>query len=244
MCFYVGSNNDLLDGLSKSCRPPRIIVIYLVHRYKAHGQGRSQEFCSGGASHWRYQISNFSYFAQRSLWCHWSISGLLQQSGDANSQILSLQNTCEHNQKIKFSLRFFLNNSSIISESMSHHDYSSKKNNPSDGFDQARNRLGIPGGAKSFLRGTQIFKLCTIRPVTSLGHQRWRRVFWEGPKFFQTMSNSFQQCPTGFSRGGGEKACRGGFVAPGYGPVSNSFKVCPTHFYREAENFSSWLRAW
>jgi len=22
------------------------------------------------------------------------------------------------------------------------------------------------------------------RPVTSLGHQGWRRVFWEGPKFF------------------------------------------------------------
>jgi len=44
-------------------------------------QGRSQEFCSGGASHWRHrrhQITNFSYFAQRSFWCHWSISGLLQ----------------------------------------------------------------------------------------------------------------------------------------------------------------------
>jgi len=23
------------------------------------------------------------------------------------------------------------------------------------------------------------------RPVTSLGHQGWRRVFWEGPKFFK-----------------------------------------------------------
>jgi len=40
-------------------------------------QGRSQEFCSGGASQWRRQSSNFSYFAQRSFWCHWSISGLL-----------------------------------------------------------------------------------------------------------------------------------------------------------------------
>jgi len=43
------------------------------------GQGRGQEFCSGGANHWRRQISNFCYFAQRSFWCHWSNSGLLQQ---------------------------------------------------------------------------------------------------------------------------------------------------------------------
>jgi len=33
-------------------------------------QGRSHGFCSGGASHWRCQISNFSYFAQISFWCH------------------------------------------------------------------------------------------------------------------------------------------------------------------------------
>jgi len=60
-----------------------------------------------------------------------------------------------------------------------------KKANPSDGFTQVRNRLGIAGGAKSFLRGAQIFKLCPIKPATSLGHQRWRRVFWEGSKFFK-----------------------------------------------------------
>jgi len=47
-------------------------------------QGRSQEFCWGVASHWRRQISNFSYFAQRSFWCHWSISGLLQQDMTSN----------------------------------------------------------------------------------------------------------------------------------------------------------------
>jgi len=46
-----------------------------------------------------------------------------------------------------------------------------KKANPSDGFAQVRNQVGIPGGAKDFLRGAQIFKLCPIRPVTSLGHQ-------------------------------------------------------------------------
>jgi len=45
---------------------------------------RSQEFCSGGASHWRRQISNFSYFAQRLFWCHLSISGLLQQDMTSN----------------------------------------------------------------------------------------------------------------------------------------------------------------
>jgi len=37
-----------------------------------------------------------------------------------------------------------------------------KKSNPSDGFAQARNQLGIPGGAKSFLRGAQFFYLCPI----------------------------------------------------------------------------------
>ena len=60
-----------------------------------------------------------------------------------------------------------------------------KNANPSDGFSQVRNQLGTPGGAKSFLRGAQIFKLCPIRPVTSMGHQGWQRVFWKGPKFFK-----------------------------------------------------------
>jgi len=141
-------------------------------------------------------------------------------SEDASSKILTLQNTCEHNQKIKFSLRFFLNNSSItISEWMSHYDYSSKKNNnPSDGFAQARNQLGKSGGAKSFLRGAQIF---------------------------QTMSNNFKLCPTHLSRGAKRFAREASPpFPPGYGPVSNSFKVCPTHFYRGAEKFSTLLRAW
>jgi len=53
-----------------------------------------------------------------------------------------------------------------------------KKVIPSDGFAQARNQLGTPGGEKSFLRRAQILKLCPIRPITSLGHQGWRRVFW------------------------------------------------------------------
>ena len=60
-----------------------------------------------------------------------------------------------------------------------------KKANPPDGFAQARNQLGIPGRVKSFLRGAQTFKLCPIRSVTSLGHQGWRRVFWEEPTFFK-----------------------------------------------------------
>jgi len=83
---------------------------------------------------------------------------------------------------------------------------------------QARNQLGTPGVAKSFLRGPQIF---------------------------QTISTSFQLCPTYFSRGGGAKRFAwGGFAPflPGYGPVSNSFKVCLTHFSRGTETFSSQLR--
>jgi len=35
----------------------------------------------------------------------------------------------------------------------------------------------------------------TNKPVTSLGHQEWRRVWWEGPIFFKL-------CPTHFSREG------------------------------------------
>ena len=62
---------------------------------------------------------------------------------------------------------------------------------------QARNQLGTSGGAKSFLRGAQIF--------------------W-------TMSNSFKQYPTHFSRGA--KNFLGGIrpspsAPPGYGPAYN-----------------------
>jgi len=50
------------------------------------------------------------------------------------------------------------------------------------------------------------------KPVTSLGHQEGRRVFWEWPKFFKL-------CPTPFSRRG-ELFCRGRSPpsSPGYGP--------------------------
>ena len=43
--------------------------------------------------------------------------------------------------------------------------------------------------------------LCMLSIATSLGHQVWRRVFWEGDKFFKL-------CPTHFS-GGCEKFCSG-----------------------------------
>ena len=66
----------------KACT--RVVWSYsLGHVDHSLTQWRSQEFCSGGASHWRRQISNFSYFARRS-WCHWSISGLLQQDMTSN----------------------------------------------------------------------------------------------------------------------------------------------------------------
>jgi len=39
-----------------------------------------------------------------------------------------------------------------------------------------------------------------IRPVTSLGHQEGRSVFWEGPKFFELWS-IVNICPAHFSRG-------------------------------------------
>jgi len=63
---------------------------------------------------------------------------------------------------------------------------------------QARNRLGTPGGAKSFLRGAQTFK---------------------------AMSNSFKVCPTHFLQGE-RKIVYGELpppALPGYGPRCNVF---------------------
>ena len=39
------------------------------------------------------------------------------------------------------------------------------------------------------------------RPVASLEHQGWQKSFLRGAQIFQTMSNSFQLCPTHFSWG-------------------------------------------
>ena len=46
------------------------------------------------------------------------------------------------------------------------------------------------------------------RPVISLRHQGWRRVFWEGPKFFKLCPIVFNYAQQIFP-GGGEKVCRG-----------------------------------
>jgi len=62
---------------------------------------------------------------------------------------------------------------------------------------QARNQLGTPRVAKSFLRGTKIF---------------------------QTMSSSLRLCPTYFSSGD-KRFCRGGFAPPGYGPVDTAAQL-------------------
>jgi len=60
----------------------------------------------------------------------------------------------------------------------------------------------------------------TDRPVTSLGHQGGRRVFWEGDKFFKLCPIVSKYVRHIFSRGG-EIFSRGGFAPlrpPGYGP--------------------------
>jgi len=44
-----------------------------------------------------------------------------------------------------------------------------KKDNPSDGFAQARNQLGTPGGAKSFLRGAQFLSYVQSGPEQAWG---------------------------------------------------------------------------
>ena len=56
-------------------------------------------------------------------------------------------------------------------------------------------------------------RLGSSRPVTSLGHQGWRRVLWEGPKFFKLDPIVFNYAQHIFPGGGGEKFC---FF--GYGP--------------------------
>ena len=44
-----------------------------------------------------------------------------------------------------------------------------------------------------------------VRPATSLGHQAWRRAFWEGPKFFKLcpidtkQTLALRQCPIVFN---------------------------------------------
>jgi len=78
---------------------------------------------------------------------------------------------------------------------------------------QARNQLGTPGVAKSFLTGAKFFKLCPI--IFNYGQQIFP---WGEKKFVGEASPPF---------------------SPGYGPVSNSFKECPTHISRVAEIFSS-----
>jgi len=82
---------------------------------------------------------------------------------------------------------------------MSHHDYSSEK---------------------------PIHQTVLPRPVTSLGYQVERRVFWEGSKFFKLCSIVFNYAQQIFP--GGWKGLQGRLRTPsrpGYGPVSNSFRV-------------------
>jgi len=57
--------------------------------------------------------------------------------------------------------------------------------------------------------------LSRARPVTSLGHQVGRRVFWEGPKIFKL-------CPTHFSRGA-KIFARGASPPPGYEPEKSHY---------------------
>jgi len=55
-----------------------------TERCSCRSQWHSQEFCSGGASHWYRQSSIFSYFAQRSFRQLITISGLLPQDITSN----------------------------------------------------------------------------------------------------------------------------------------------------------------
>ena len=45
------------------------------------------------------------------------------------------------------------------------------------------------------------FLLLTFRSVTSLGHQGWQRVLWEGPRFFKLFPTRFSREGKKFPRG-------------------------------------------
>ena len=79
---------------------------------------------------------------------------------------------------------------------------------------QASNQLGTPGGAKSFLRGAEIF--------------------W-------TMSNIFKLCPTHFFQNISNKFSRGAkiFLGALRSPcIQQSFKIYPTKFQKKSNKFS------
>ena len=68
---------------------------------------------------------------------------------------------------------------------------------------------------------------CSIlrRPITSLGHQKGRRVFREGPNFLNyTMSSIFELCLTHFSRGGLRLPCAPPWLRDWF--YGNSHKKC------------------
>jgi len=77
-------------------------------------------------------------------------------------------------------------------------------------------------------RGTLHFVVIT-RPITSLGYQEGRRVFWEGPKFFELCSIVLNDVQHIFS--GGAKYFLEGLrppAPPGYGPGHHCSKIMPT----------------
>jgi len=60
---------------------------------------------------------------------------------------------------------------------------------------------------------------CETRPVTNLGHQEGRRVFWEGPQFFE-LCPIFSNCIQHIFPGVAKNILRG-LRPSGYGPVWN-----------------------
>jgi len=66
---------------------------------------------------------------------------------------------------------------------------------------QARNQLGTPGVAKSFLRGAQIFQTMPDRFFQG-GEKVCRGGFAPLPPVHGPVSSTFKVCPAHFSRGG------------------------------------------
>jgi len=84
----------------------------------------------------------------------------------------------------------------------------------SRGFERPKRFLNYSNGI------SKRFKLALLppRPVTSLGHQEGRRVFREGPKFFELCPKFLSCVQHNFP--GEAKIFLGGFTPPGYGPAT------------------------
>jgi len=87
-------------------------------------------------------------------------------------------------------------------------------------FEQlVNNHLRINVTSRVFVK-KPIHQTVSPRPVTSLGHQVWRKVFWEGPKFFKLCPIVFNYAQKIFP------GVRKGFQWGGFAPLPPWSRAC------------------